>query len=56
MLAMLSPISPLIANIFMEEFEVQALQSSPNLTFHVAKISGWHFCYQQDMKDSQQLL
>ena len=25
-----SPISPLIANIFMEEFEVQALQSSPN--------------------------
>ena len=28
--AMGSPISPLIANIFMEEFEVQALQSSPN--------------------------
>ena len=25
-----SPISPLIANIFMEEFEVKALQSSPN--------------------------
>ena len=28
--AMGSPISPLIANIFMEEFEVKALQSSPN--------------------------
>ena len=28
--AMGSPISPLIANIFMEEFEVRALQSSPN--------------------------
>ena len=28
--AMGSPISPLIANIFMEEFEVQALQSFPN--------------------------
>ena len=28
--AMGSPISPLIANIFMEEFEVKALQSFPN--------------------------
>ena len=28
--AMGSPISPLIANIFMEEFEVKALKSSPN--------------------------
>ena len=28
--AMGSPISPLIANIFMEEFEVKALQSCPN--------------------------
>ena len=27
--AMGSPVSPLTANIFMEEFEVKALQSSP---------------------------
>ena len=31
--AMASPISPLIANIFMEEFEVKALSSTPTLPF-----------------------
>ena len=46
--AMGSPISPLIANIFMEEFEVQALQSSPNPPSMWLRFVGWHFCYQQD--------
>ena len=38
--AMGSPISPIIANIFMEEFEVKALQSFPNPPLHVAKVCG----------------
>ena len=38
--AMGSPISPLIANIFMEEFEVKALQSFPNPTFPLAQVCG----------------
>ena len=38
--AMGSPISPLIANIFMEEFEVKAPPVLPPSPFHVAKVCG----------------
>ena len=46
--AMGSPISLLIANILMEEFEVKALQSFPNPpSLPVAKVCGQYICYQQ---------
>ena len=38
--AMGSPINPLIANIFMEEFEVKALQSFPHPPFLMARVCG----------------
>ena len=41
-----SPINPLIANIFMEEFEVNALQSFPH-PLPLAQVCGWHLCHQQ---------
>ena len=43
--AMGFPISPLIANIFMEEFEVKALSSTPT-PFLKAKVCIWHLCHQ----------
>ena len=49
--AMGSPISPLIANIFMEEFEVKALQSSPN-PLPVVKVCGQYICHQQGRTQS----
>ena len=45
--AMGYPISPLIANIFMEEFEVQALSSFPHPPFPLAQGCRWHLCHQQ---------
>ena len=42
--AMGSPISPLIANLFIVEFEVKALSSAPH-TPYMAKVCWWHLCY-----------
>ena len=42
-----SPISPLIANMFMEEFEVKVLSSIPNPPSLLVKVCWWHFCHQQ---------
>ena len=42
--AMGSHISPLIANLFMEEFKVKALSSAPH-PLSVAKVCGWYFCH-----------
>ena len=39
-----SPISPLIANLFMEEFKVKALNSTPHPPL-IAKVHRWHFCH-----------
>ena len=33
-----SPISPIIANLYMEDFEARAIQSSPNPSFIVEKV------------------
>ena len=46
-----SPISPLIANIFMEEFEVKALSSIPH-PLPLAKVCWWHLCHQQGRTQS----
>ena len=46
-----SPMSPLIANIFMEEFEVKALSSTPH-PYPLAKVCWWHLCHQQGRTQS----
>ena len=43
--AMGSPISPLIANLFMEEFEVKSLRFLPTPTIIMAKVCWWHLCH-----------
>ena len=47
-----SRISPLIANIFVEEFEVKALSSIPPFPFPLVKVCWWHLCYQQGRTQS----
>ena len=49
--AMGFPISLLIANIFMEEFEVKALSSIPT-PFPLGKVCWWHLCHQQGRTQS----
>ena len=49
-----SPISPLIANLFMEEFEVKALSSAPHTPF-MAKVGDDPFVI-QEAEHSQQFL
>ena len=39
-----SPITPLIANLFMEEFEVKAINSTL-IPIPMAKVCRWHLCY-----------
>ena len=46
-----SPLSPLIANIFTEEFEVKALSSIP-IPYPMAKVCRWHLCQQQGRTQS----
>ena len=47
-----SPFSPLIANLFMEEFEVKALSSAPHLWLRYVDDT----CVIQETRNSQQLL
>ena len=53
--AMGSPISPLIANLFMEEFEVKALSSAPHPPHLWLRHVDYTFVI-QEAKHSQQLL
>ena len=40
--AMGSPLSPIVANIFMDDFETKALETAPQPPKSVEKIRGWH--------------
>ena len=43
--AMGSPFSPLIANLFMEEFKVKAFSSAPPISSSVTQVCRRHFCH-----------
>ena len=44
--AMGSPVSPIVANLYMEYLEQKALSTAP--TYQVlVQVCGWHFCHPQ---------
>ena len=44
--AMGSPVSPIVANLYMEDFEQKALSSSSTPEVLV-QVCGWHLCHPQ---------
>ena len=51
--AMGSPISPIVANLFMEEFEVRAIQTGKKPSKDVEKVCGWHLCHFEVCKEGR---
>ena len=43
--AMGSPISTIVANLFMEDFEVKAINTAKNPPKIVEEVCGWHLCH-----------
>ena len=43
--AMGSPLSPIVANIFMKNFETKALETAQHPPKSMEEICGWHFCH-----------
>ena len=43
--AMGSLLSPIVASIFMEKFETEALETAPHPPKSVEEICRWHFCH-----------
>ena len=45
--AMGSPVSPIVANLYMEYLEQKALSTAPNPPQILGQVCGWHLCHPQ---------
>ena len=48
-MAMGSPVSPIVANLYMEYFEQKTLSTAPNPQV-MAQVCGWHICHTRGSK------
>ena len=46
--AMGSPLSLIVANIYMEHFEARALETAPHHPKPLEEVCGWHFCHPEN--------